>query len=504
MKLGFQIAIFSVLILALASSTVFIMRSSGFFLKMTGGSIIETKATCINPGGYNCTDFDGGLDYYTASHLLIYDPNGNTIDGMSDHCAPYLGQNYLLESYCDVNCSKKEFSFECPDGCVDNACADFSFLIPCTDANEFCYTQLVSNSTLSQTSNKSNWCKVMNGSSYSCYSCNEGYTWNGSMCVLFGPNCLDLDSGKNYILKGECTDSYGTYSDLCEGGFLIEYYCNEETNYCEYENYNCQNNMCNEDQTACFYNVSENNLLCGNDIAEENEYCDGVDLRNFNCASLGYDHGTLSCTSECVFNESLCEYSSEEDGHSKENNQQDNSQQSENNLGGSSFGSKSSKSKTGKSDKSILKTAFFVVLVLILFIVFGSIRKKRKKKKEEKMRSKFFYDTFGSPFSGRPPFYPQPYQQQMMQQPYQQQQLQFPQQSQMQTQQQIPEQTQQQIGEGNQQQSQEQQNSQQQSQRKNQPQSSQQSQEQETQQQQEQKRTQSIEELKKKYPFLNK
>lgn len=48
--------------------------------------------------------------------------------------------------------------------------------------------------------------------------------------------------------------------------------------------------------------------LCGNDIAEPGEDCDGLDLYGQSCSTLGYDEGTLSCeecsfiTSECINN----------------------------------------------------------------------------------------------------------------------------------------------------------------------------------------------------------
>lgn len=47
--------------------------------------------------------------------------------------------------------------------------------------------------------------------------------------------------------------------------------------------------------------------LCGNNIKESGEQCDGTDLGGAGCASQGYTGGTLSCNSSCAsFNTSSC------------------------------------------------------------------------------------------------------------------------------------------------------------------------------------------------------
>ncbi len=46
--------------------------------------------------------------------------------------------------------------------------------------------------------------------------------------------------------------------------------------------------------------------ICGNNIKEINEECDGPDLGGQTCISLGYSGGTLTCNSNCTFNTSQC------------------------------------------------------------------------------------------------------------------------------------------------------------------------------------------------------
>jgi hypothetical protein len=48
--------------------------------------------------------------------------------------------------------------------------------------------------------------------------------------------------------------------------------------------------------------------VCGNNIKEGVEQCDGSDLGGATCQSLGYSGGTLSCGTSCNFNTSGCTY----------------------------------------------------------------------------------------------------------------------------------------------------------------------------------------------------
>ena len=46
--------------------------------------------------------------------------------------------------------------------------------------------------------------------------------------------------------------------------------------------------------------------LCGNDIIEGGESCDGSDLNDYSCTSVGYDGGVLSCRADCIYDFSGC------------------------------------------------------------------------------------------------------------------------------------------------------------------------------------------------------
>jgi hypothetical protein len=46
--------------------------------------------------------------------------------------------------------------------------------------------------------------------------------------------------------------------------------------------------------------------VCGNDVVEHGELCDGDDLRGLDCTDLNFTEGTLVCTAECTFDTSGC------------------------------------------------------------------------------------------------------------------------------------------------------------------------------------------------------
>jgi hypothetical protein len=46
--------------------------------------------------------------------------------------------------------------------------------------------------------------------------------------------------------------------------------------------------------------------VCGDNIAEGTEACDGTDLADKNCVSQGFTGGTLACTANCTFDTSGC------------------------------------------------------------------------------------------------------------------------------------------------------------------------------------------------------
>lgn len=52
--------------------------------------------------------------------------------------------------------------------------------------------------------------------------------------------------------------------------------------------------------------VCLSNSICGDEVQESPEDCDGTDLDGSTCQSLGFDSGTLECTASCTFDTTGC------------------------------------------------------------------------------------------------------------------------------------------------------------------------------------------------------
>jgi hypothetical protein len=67
---------------------------------------------------------------------------------------------------------------------------------------------------------------------------------------------------------------------------------------------------------AAVINATIKMVICGNNIREAGEDCDGTDLNNKSCQSFGYSQGNLSCRSSCDFNFTSCSREGENSGSS--------------------------------------------------------------------------------------------------------------------------------------------------------------------------------------------
>jgi len=57
--------------------------------------------------------------------------------------------------------------------------------------------------------------------------------------------------------------------------------------------------ICNNKDDDCDGEVDEGCPVCGNDVAETAEVCDGMDLNGQSCTSQGFDSGSLLCKTDC-------------------------------------------------------------------------------------------------------------------------------------------------------------------------------------------------------------
>ena len=107
-----------------------------------------------------------------------------------------------------------------------------------------------------------------------------------------------------YMCVGACMDDLGCGIDPICG------FCSSGTCTGEGELYGCTWGSCTgPTQTFC----GDGTIQSPNDYGTY-EDCEGINLNGASCVSLGYDSGTLSCTSlTCTFDESGCSYDSSED-----------------------------------------------------------------------------------------------------------------------------------------------------------------------------------------------
>lgn len=117
-------------------------------------------------------------------------------------------------------------------------------------------------------------------------------------------SCADSDTGLDYASKGRLTGNLprGFYNeDRCfMKYFLREVYCkdNRAASHITICSSGCENGMCKEKNDV--------EKRCGDGILTGWERCDGTNLGDKTCESLGYIGGTLSCTRHCVMNTSGC------------------------------------------------------------------------------------------------------------------------------------------------------------------------------------------------------
>ncbi len=125
----------------------------------------------------------------------------------------------------------------------------------------------------------------------------------GEASAIPPPLCEDTDVGLDYSTKGRLSGDIpsGFYSeDRCfMKYFLREVYCkdNRAASHTTYCRTGCENGMCKEKKIQ---------QKCGDGVLIGWERCDGANLGDKTCNSLGYIGGALSCTKSCILNTSGC------------------------------------------------------------------------------------------------------------------------------------------------------------------------------------------------------
>jgi len=112
-------------------------------------------------------------------------------------------------------------------------------------------------------------------------------------CSFNTSNCCTAEASYQCVTEGSGYDIY--YYDSCGNQGSVRTYCDSDET------------CVNDSSTTASCNAN-----CGNGSVDAGEDCDGSDLDGETCTSLGYDEGTLSCSS-CSFDESGCSSCGESD-----------------------------------------------------------------------------------------------------------------------------------------------------------------------------------------------
>src|SRR3989338_3102462 len=140
------------------------------------------------------------------------------------------------------------------------------------------------------------------------------------------------DNGANRLSHSftglsERTYNYGAYAIDSEGNLNINRRSviinfQQQCTTGQWQNQGCGEGSCTSSQMYQTRTVNPNGCavtdqcvsdpscttspVCGNNIREGTEQCDGSDLASQTCQSLGFSSGTLSCSASCTFNTNSC------------------------------------------------------------------------------------------------------------------------------------------------------------------------------------------------------
>jgi len=93
---------------------------------------------------------------------------------------------------------------------------------------------------------------------------------------------------------GESENCVSHADTRCQGGVV---YWTDSCGDLENIKEHCDNG-CNQNRTGC---QEPEEPYCGDGEINSQEECDGNNLNNQTCQSLGFDFGNLSCTNNCTF-----------------------------------------------------------------------------------------------------------------------------------------------------------------------------------------------------------
>ncbi len=99
-------------------------------------------------------------------------------------------------------------------------------------------------------------------------------------------------------VDSNCGDEFIDPGEQCDGSNLQQQTCTSLGHYDAEGVLSCT--------AGCLYDVSDCGGKCGDGVIENAEECDGLNLQGNSCVTFGYTTGTLSCSPSCTMNVSGC------------------------------------------------------------------------------------------------------------------------------------------------------------------------------------------------------
>ena len=262
-------------------------------------------------GGYACSNlgFDGGT--LTCSSTCTYDTVGcykcgdGKVNGSEQCDGSSLGT---------ATCKSQKYdggSLKCSSKCT----YDISACYKCGDGkkngNEKCEAKDLGGASCKSLSYQGGTLKCTTACAFDtsgCYKCGDGKKNGSEKCDKsdLGSGTCSILSYDGGVLKCTSTCAYDTSGcfkcgdnkingkEQCDGSQLAGKKC---TSFSPYHSGTLKCTKCSFDLSSC--------NKCGDGTKNGSEQCDGGSL-GASCKSLGYDGGTLSCTTGCAYNKTGC------------------------------------------------------------------------------------------------------------------------------------------------------------------------------------------------------
>lgn len=304
------------------------LNTSACFTDPCGNGTIQSPEECdgTNLNGNTCQT--EGFTYGTATCLVDCTLNtsgcsnpscGNGIVESGEQCdgAALNSKTCTTQGFdsgtlaCNGNCTFNTSScaFNCGNGTIQapEACDGSNLNSKTCVTQGFDSGTLACNSTctLNTSGCVNNFCG--DGAIGDAESC-DGAALNSQTCVTQGftsgtlaclSNCTFNTSGCVTVTPAVCGNGVIEGNEVCDTAAL-----NSQT--CITQGFISGSLSCSSN---CAFNTSLcSNAVCGNGIIDSGESCDGAALNSATCTSQGFDSGTLTCANNCTFNTSACAY----------------------------------------------------------------------------------------------------------------------------------------------------------------------------------------------------